>query len=280
MDLLFKKYCWGGELKEEEYKKRLLKLKREKKMTGDDIKRTLLKFIGNRFLTVTERNHIGQNVNPFDLVVGEERSLRMIGFEIKGDTDNFTRLNQQLKAYTHVLEDIYIVLHKKKSPEWLPRHIGIIRVFGNGDVFEEKSCYTESYLDVGTHYEWDALFRRNGLSITSTKTRETLKIIFDVRRNILFNRFFAIHKGYNTKEFVRWYPFTEQQKSIIVGFDVPHHYKMLEKEVGHLEKRFEFLKKVLMVGQTGLEEFKSEEKKKVGGTGQSRIKKFGGKKKK
>ena len=110
-------------------------------------------------------------------------------------------------------------------------------------------------MDISTDYEWDALFINNELGKTSSNTRKVLDQLKAIRRNVLFNRFFAVHEGFNTKKFIKFYPFTEEQKSILIGFDVPYHYKLINKELKDLESRTERLKKIIMVGQKGLNQF-------------------------
>lgn len=231
-------------------------MKKEKDLNANDIKKILQKAFSEDYLFTSERNVRGINENPFDFILGEEKTLKLVGLEIKSDKDSFTRLKSQLNAYLYTFHEVYLVLHKKKKPEWLPYNIGVMRVSEKGKVYVENSSIYYDPLDVSTDYEWDALFRNNGLGITSKKTRDTLKIIGDVRRNIIFNRFFAVHDGYNTKKFVKYYPFSEAQKSVVIGFDVPHHYKDVLKEVGVLEKRMEVLRKLCMIGQSGLKDFK------------------------
>jgi len=245
---------YGDTEARDQYETRQAKVKNERNLTGEQI-RAILYERSKGWLTAAERNHVGRNENPFDFVLGDETELMMYGFEIKGDTDNFTRLKNQLQAYTFVFAEVYLVLHKKKAPEWLPEHIGIIRVYKNGDAYIEKVTYARDPLDISTDYEWDALFRSNGLSSTSAQVRKVLKMIGDIKRNILFNRFFAKHEGYNTKKFEKFYPFSNEQISIIVGWDVPTHLKLLNKEVKVIEKRLDIIKKACMMGQKGVEDF-------------------------
>ena len=188
-------------------------------------------------------------------MIGCEKELNLCGIEIKGDTDNFTRLKSQLNDYLFCFNEVYIALHKKEAPEWLPSEIGIIRVFDNGDTFIEKYSHCRDLLEVSTDYEWDALFRANGLGITSQRTRNVLGTLKDTRRIVLFNRFFGIQDGFNTKKMAHFYPFTEAQKTVIIGFDVPHHFKNFKRELSNLEKRMNMIKEAIALGQTGLKDF-------------------------
>ena len=132
IDLPFKHIGFGDD-EHQKYEERVKKAKKEKNLKGADIVDMLLKELkNNNFKTIKEKNYQGVNDNPFDLVAGDEETLDLYGFEIKGDTDNFSRLKTQLQAYLFCFNEVYLVLHKKKIPEWLPEYVGVIRVFGNG----------------------------------------------------------------------------------------------------------------------------------------------------
>lgn len=241
-----------------EHQSKMQRIKEEKDLDADEIKRIIKEKVGDKFLITFERNPTGYNNSPFDVVIGEERTLNMAGLEIKSDKDDFTRLTAQLRSYYSIFNHVYIVLHKKKAPAWLPSEIGILRVFEDGSVVQEQHSWMHDPLEISTNYEWDALFRENGLGVTSKQTKDTLRIVMEVRRNILFNRFFAESAGFNTKKFNKFWPFTEKQKAVIMGFDIPYHYKMLSKEVVGLEKKLVDLKKAIAFGQKTMEDFDAE----------------------
>ena len=243
----------------DEYNLKLEHIKNEKNLNADEILKILLENLDKKLLTRTERNYKSSNDNPFDLAVGDIENLDLFGFEIKSDLDTFTRLKDQLQAYFFVFDDIYLVLHKKNRPEWLPEGIGVIRVFENKEIYVEKGCFSRDYLDISSNYEWDSLFRCNGLGITSSKTREVLEILKDVRKNIMFNRFFAVSEGFNTKKFSKFFPFTEKQKSVLIGFDVPYHYKNIVADINDCEKRLDKLKGIIAIGIKGSAQLKINE---------------------
>ncbi len=244
----FETIGWGDEAVNK-YLKKKNKLKKEKVLKGVDITNIVLKKLKSfNFLITTEKNIRGINENPFDIVAGQEKDLDIFGFEVKGDTDNFSRLKNQLDAYLFAFNKAYIVLHKKEKPEWLPSEVGVLRVFKNGDVIEEKSSYFRDLFAISTDYEWDTLFRENGLGITSKVTKEVLQVLSDVRKIVIFNRFFGVQDGYSTKKMSKFYPFTEEQKKILIGFDVPYHYKQLNKDIDQIEKKLETIKKIAGIG--------------------------------
>lgn len=239
----------------EEFEAKFENIKKEKILKGDDIKNILLGYLSKKYLVAAERNYRGINENPFDLIIGDERTLDLVGFEIKGDTDNFSRLKTQLQAYLFVFDGVYLVLHKKNRPEWLPEYVGVIRVFENKEVYVEKYPYIRNEFEISTDYEWDSLFRSNNLGISYSQTKQAMRVVQGVRHNILFNRFFAITSGFNTHKFEKFYPLTDEQKTVIMGFDIPFHFKIMNKDLKKFEKRLEILKKAIMVGQTGLKKF-------------------------
>ncbi len=55
--------------------------------------------------------------------------------------------------------------------------------------------------------------------------------------------------------FEKFYPFSDKQITILIGFDIPYHYKLLLRDVSSLEKKFETLKKICSLGQKGLKDF-------------------------
>lgn len=250
---IFNSIGYGDEEKKK-YKEKKDKIKKEKILKGDDITDILIKKLkAKNLLIVTEKNIRGINENPFDVVAGDEKDLEIIGFEIKGDTDNFSRLKSQLDAYLFSFNQVYLVLHKKEKPEWLPSEVGVLRVFKNGDVIKEEGSYYRDLLDVSTDYEWDVLFKENGLGITSRQTKNVLHVLSGVRKKVIFNRFFGKQDGYSTKRMNKFYPFTDREKEILIGFDVPSHYKQLGKDIKQIEKKIETIKKVAMIGLEGIQ---------------------------
>lgn len=234
----------------------------EEDLTGAELLNLMIKNLPEEYLKKTERNYKGINENPFDLIVGDEKSLEMIGIEIKGDTDNYSRLPDQLQAYSFVFKKLYLLIHKKKVPDWLPEYVGVLRLSNSGKVYEEQRSYVRDPLDISTNFEWDALFKANGLGSNSSKSRETLDLIRKVRNNVLFNRFFAVQEEYGLKNFKKFYPLSDKEKEVIIGFDVPHHFKTLAKEILAIEKKIELIKKVTSLSdEAGIGKFLKKEKK-------------------
>jgi hypothetical protein len=236
----------------EKYEKLIENLNNEKNMNGECITNILYKKLTNDFKLAKERNYLPENNAPFDLVAGDEESLGMVGFEIKGDTDNFSRLKNQINEYVYAFDGMYLVLHKKNPPEWMPDFIGILRVFENEDIYIEEHSSIWNLLDIGSNYDWDAVLKSNSLGKCSIKVKETLDIIKSIRKNIMFNRFFAVQDGFNTYKYEKFYPLSEKEKSVIIGFDVPYHMKLLKKDIIECEKKLENIKEIVSLGQQEL----------------------------
>ncbi len=236
---------WNHTTDKDDYAKVKKKIMAEKKkLNGEEIKQILFKNFENKgYLLRTERNYKAENINPFDFVIGEHETMTITGCEIKGDTDNFKRLGNQLNSYMFACDAVYLVLHKKEPPEWLPECVGVWRVSNKGKIYQEKHSYIRDEFDISSMYECKELMKANNLG-KNEQLRETLSILKGARKNILFNRFFAVHAGYNAG-FSKFYPFTELQRKVLMGFDVLENYKKIKRDVLDIEKRFKLLKEVV-----------------------------------
>lgn len=93
-------------------------IKADPKLTGEQIRGILIEHArSHNYLCRQERNIRGINENPFDLVLGDESNLEMCAIEIKGDTDNFSRLSTQMEHYLYGFNDVYVAFHKKEAPD-------------------------------------------------------------------------------------------------------------------------------------------------------------------
>lgn len=234
---------------DDEHRARVAKLKAERDMNADEIRAKLTTLLENAgFLTRQERtsgSYGRYSEHPFDLVAGQEKDLKLIGFEIKADKDSFDRLKRQMLAYLHVCDAVYVVLHKKMEPEWLPEGVGVIRAFDDGTFLIEQESYLTDPLAIGAEYLWDNLWAENGLSSQSKRTRSTMELISGVRRNVLFNRYFATESFKNGKAtFSKYWPLSPEQKELIIGFDLPTQYRRFEKDMKELEERLAVMKRV------------------------------------
>jgi len=226
----------------------MAEIKAEDNMTGDAIRTVIVSEATSAgLLWRGERNVRGYNEHPFDVALGHERTLAMCGIEIKGDTDNFSRLPAQLSAYQFTFPSVYIAVHKKEIPDWVSKDIGILRIIG-GKVFVEVQASYTSPLAISTEYEWDVIMRQNGLGVHYKRIRDNLKILNGVRNNIIFNRFFGELAEDGMKRYKKFYPLTMEEIRVVMGWDLLEHYKNLEKDVSSLEKRLKTIKAILAIG--------------------------------
>ncbi len=226
------------------------KIKKEKKMDAKQLVIILENYLKEQgFLTIREKNYVGYNEAPFDLTAGCETSLKMWGFEIKSDKDTFERLQRQLQHYSFVCQEIYIVLHKKEIPKWLPDWVGVIRITDKGEIYEESHAYNKEPFEISTGYAWDIIAKENGIAGNKDKLQEIFNELIAIRKNILFNHYFAIQYDSTTNNslFKRFFPITDKQKRFIMGLNIEYQMKELKLELKRLEKRFNTIKQLMNI---------------------------------
>jgi hypothetical protein len=99
------------------------------KWTGERIKKELIFWLNDKYpekkVIVPEVSQNYNNVNRIiDILLVNGHT---IGFEIKGETDNLSRLESQLEIYTKTLEYVYVVYWKDKYRNIeVPENVGLI----------------------------------------------------------------------------------------------------------------------------------------------------------
>lgn len=225
-------------------------LQKEKDLNGEDIKGILRKiFEVNGLLVKTERTLGGGRYKPFDMAVGNKETYEVTGLEIKGDTDTFTRLPDQIIEYNTAFDDVYLVLHKKEIPKWMPSTIGIIRVFEDGNALIEHPNTSHTYFDIGSTYDWETILNMNNISLSGKKAIEMMQMLEKVRKNLLFNRMFAVYDGFGSYRYEQFYPLANEQKKLVMRMDIQGEMKVLLKEFKELEKRMELIKSALALSR-------------------------------
>ena len=264
LDLNFEEYHWGPEksrkISEEETKE---KVKKEKPMKADKMVEILEKHLQKQgFLTIQEKNYVGYNKGPFDLTAGDKNNLKIYGFEIKSDKDTFERLHHQLQEYSFICEEAWLVLHEKEVPKWLPNWCGVLRICGK-KIYRESFAFRRDPFDISTGYEWDQLAAANGLGRIKNRLNEIFKELINIRKNILFNRYFATEYTSETEneKYETFYPLTDDQRRLIIGFDVPYHLKNFNRDLNSFEKRFEIIRQAIRLGEAKQTKLKTSKKK-------------------
>jgi len=231
--------------KEQQFTEFLNNCKSEDDMLEDDIKKIIIKALKNANYEVnTERNPTVYNEHPFDVIGGlikkfddGTEAVDIIGFEIKSDRDNYSRLKQQIDYYLAYCDSVYIVVHKKTDiPEWLPDTVGVLRVNKNGEILQESWAITNRWYEkVGGITEWSILMSAHGLG---SKTK-TLQDIFDftpkIWKKCLFNRFFG-KINYTNREFEKLFPFTKEETEFIIGHQLDYQLDIMTRMVGEIKR--------------------------------------------
>ncbi len=238
-------------------------IEKEKKMDAKQLVGILEKYLENQgFLTIREKNYVGYNEAPFDLTAGDESSLKMYGFEIKSDKDTFERLQRQLQHYSFICQEIYIVLHKKEIPKWLPDWVGVIRITEKGEIYRESSAYSKEPFEISTGYAWDVIAKENGIAGSKDKLQKIFDELLNIRKNILFNHYFAIQfdQSTNNSVFKKFFPLNDRQKRFIMGLNIEYQMKELKRELKRLEKRFITIKQLMNIDSQSKLETKKKNK--------------------
>jgi hypothetical protein len=120
------------------------------KWTGERIKKELIFWLNDKYpdkkIIVPE---ISQNYNGINRIVDVLLvNGHIIGFEIKGETDNLSRLKSQLEIYSKTMEYVYVVYWRDKYKNIeVPKNIGLIEVFeDNGQIqfkIKKKAYYNK-----------------------------------------------------------------------------------------------------------------------------------------
>ena len=237
---------------EDKAKEFLEKIKSEEDMNADQIKIILrAKSSADGKLSICERNAVAYNVSPFDFVEGDETTLNMIGCEIKSDKDTFDRLPKQLLNYTRTFQHVYLVLHKKEAPAWLPSEVGIIRVSTDGRIMEQiyaSNVGLDELYEISSTFEWQTLMEANGFA---TKKMDRIKKVqssmIELRRNLLFNRFFAKFDNEGSEH--HFYPMSKKLKEAVLGFNAAAEFKKINADLDSAQERLDILKKMIRTGQ-------------------------------
>jgi len=241
---------WDKEGKKEleDFKK---KVKKEKYMLEHDIRVILAEYYKKkRFHITKERSPSTNEGHPYDLVVGKigknkyskEQEMKILGFEIKSDRDNFSRLKTQLNSYNKYCDEVYVVVHKKEVPKEFLMDAGLIRVSNTGEFVIEKTCYIRSisYNDVSGKSEINILLKQQGLGSRHSSIKEIFDMTPKIWRKILFNRFFGV-MSYESGKFTKYFPFTKKEVAFIMKSQFDWQLKHIAKKSRELSRMTDVL---------------------------------------
>ncbi len=121
--------------------------------TGEKIKKELIFWLNNKYpekkIIVPEisQTYYGANRIIDVLLVNGH----IIGYEIKGETDNLSRLNSQLEIYTKTMEYVYVVYWRDKYKNIeVPKNVGLIEVYENNGKLQFKQVKKAYYNKIDT----------------------------------------------------------------------------------------------------------------------------------
>ena len=97
-------------------------------MQDKDIRKILIEYLKIKYrdYRIYQEKSIGSSVCDVMLVTD-----KLIGFEIKSDSDNYERLRRQVDEYTNFFDENYIVVgdsHSRSITEYVPEDWGILSI--------------------------------------------------------------------------------------------------------------------------------------------------------
>lgn len=146
---------------------------------------------------IRKQTNFGNSVFDGIVLMGE----CLIGYEIKGDRDNYNRLKTQLLDYTFVCDRVYLVTNEKDIPENLPGHVGWLAV-RNGKIKELKKPITIPQRDMEFMSKEiiEKTLKESKLPLGfSGHIREFIKVANSFYRPLLLNYVFQWDKTYKVK---------------------------------------------------------------------------------
>ena len=123
------------------------------KWTGEKIKKELIFWLNDKYpekkIIVPEISQTYYGVNRIIDVLLVNGHI--IGYEIKGETDNLARLKSQLEIYTKTMEYVYVVYWKDKYKNIeVPKNVGLIEVNENNGKLKFKQVKKAYYNKIDT----------------------------------------------------------------------------------------------------------------------------------
>lgn len=163
----------------------------------------------------------GRIADGFAWVGGPEGEI--ICFEVKADTDNYSRLYSQLDAYHMIADKMYLVIESKDPPKNLPWYVGVLKA--DGGCLEEINP-AQSLKHVYDQTEvWQTMMKNlrkhvtkgwpKGTFHTSVNFRSIFTGLERVKKKLLYNQFCV---GFRTGWSDDYVPLTQKEKQLIAKF--------------------------------------------------------------
>lgn len=150
--------------------------------------------------------------------VGSEKqyNAKIIGFEVKTNHDNYSRLFDQISAYQSICDEVYLVVEDRSPPKDLPVYVGIIHVINGKSKIHRRATSLKHSIDPDEC--WNTLLK--SICIHAGLKRDTpLTSFFDtvenIKRKLIWNQFvIGFHQTY-VKEYV---PLSDDEKRLLQLF--------------------------------------------------------------
>ena len=155
-------------------------------------------------------------VTKYPLFGEKQYNAKIIGFEVKTNRDNYSRLFNQISAYQSICDEVYLVVEDRSPPKDLPIYVGIIHVIDGNAKIHRRATSLKHSIDPGEC--WKTLLK--SICIHAGLKRETpLTSFFDtvenIKRKLIWNQFvIGFHQTY-VKEYV---PLSNDEKRLLQLF--------------------------------------------------------------
>ena len=167
--------------------------------------------------------------------VGDNReNAQIIGFEVKTNKDNYSRLYAQLDAYLNICDKVYLIIEDKEVPKDLPFYVGIIKIEGEKpNVIRQATCLKHSI----SHNEFWYSMARITKSHCEVRGKDDLFKFFEmvesIKRKMLWNQYCGGFAGYEDDDYIG---FTPDEKGFVQEFYKSKDYQKILKKYDILNK--------------------------------------------
>ncbi len=151
-------------------------------MLDKDIREPLFDYLDERYgkvRTIEEKIIKKSRADVLAVIDGE-----LLGFEIKSDSDTYTRLKTQIKDYDAFCDRCYLVVgeHHTQADKHIPEYWGIIIVNEENVIVERDADLSPK---VKLYNQLDLLWRKELLNI---QLKEGLPKLMSTRRRLIYDR--------------------------------------------------------------------------------------------
>lgn len=160
----------------------------------------------------------------------EDHTAKIIGFEVKSNKDNYTRLYNQLNAYLSFCDEVYMVVEKKEPPKDLPFYVGIIKIENSKGRLVRPAQNLKHSIDVNEF--WLGLLKNLNTHIglkRETEIKDFFEFVETIKRKLIWNQFVI---GYNKKWSKDYIGLNDNEKKVIRSYFGKESDTILERYMG------------------------------------------------